>query len=218
MTSYAYDCEFLEDGRTIELISIGIVCEDGREYYAVNADMPIDRIRRNHWLRKNVLPSLPGKVVVTGVGPGFFSLDTKSTLVKPKWVIANEVREFLVGDLTPAGEHNGQPFYFDTDLPELWADYGAYDHVALAQLWGPMVDLPEGVPMFTNDLQQALRNAPAGFVAPEQAEGQHNALADARHVLAVLDALRDAFDTRASATPFGAAIVAGLRAREEDGQ
>lgn len=26
---FFYDCEFLEDGRTIELISIGIVCEDG---------------------------------------------------------------------------------------------------------------------------------------------------------------------------------------------
>src|SRR4051812_11038169 len=32
---YFYDTEFLEDGQTIELISIGIVAEDGREYYAV---------------------------------------------------------------------------------------------------------------------------------------------------------------------------------------
>lgn len=39
MTIYCYDTEFLEDGSTIELISIGIVCEDGREYYAVNSDM-----------------------------------------------------------------------------------------------------------------------------------------------------------------------------------
>jgi hypothetical protein len=31
MTIYCYDTEFLKDGRTIELISIGIVCEDGRE-------------------------------------------------------------------------------------------------------------------------------------------------------------------------------------------
>ncbi|MCW2560140.1 MAG: hypothetical protein JWP55_4104 [Mycobacterium sp.] len=31
MTIYCYDTEFLNDGRTIELISIGIVCEDGRE-------------------------------------------------------------------------------------------------------------------------------------------------------------------------------------------
>ena len=32
---YFYDTEFLEDGETIDLISIGIVAEDGREYYAV---------------------------------------------------------------------------------------------------------------------------------------------------------------------------------------
>ena len=32
-------------------------------------------------------------------------------------------------------------------------DYGAYDHVALAQLSGPMVLLPDGVPMWTNDLR-----------------------------------------------------------------
>lgn len=35
MTRYDYDCEFLEDGKTIALISIGIVADDGRTYYAV---------------------------------------------------------------------------------------------------------------------------------------------------------------------------------------
>ena len=35
MTAIDYDFEFLEDGSTIEPISIGMVCEDGREYYAV---------------------------------------------------------------------------------------------------------------------------------------------------------------------------------------
>lgn len=33
---YFYDTEFIDDGRTIELISIGMVSEDGREYYAVS--------------------------------------------------------------------------------------------------------------------------------------------------------------------------------------
>jgi hypothetical protein len=45
VTVIDYDLEFLEDGRTIELISIGMVCDDGREYYAVNRDMPVRRIR-----------------------------------------------------------------------------------------------------------------------------------------------------------------------------
>ncbi len=35
---YFYDTEFIDDGRTIELISIGVTAEDGREYYAVSTD------------------------------------------------------------------------------------------------------------------------------------------------------------------------------------
>ena len=33
---YYLDTEFIEDGKTIDLISIGLVSEDGREYYAIN--------------------------------------------------------------------------------------------------------------------------------------------------------------------------------------
>ena len=35
---YFYDCEFIEDGSTIELVSIGFVDEDGREFYAVSTE------------------------------------------------------------------------------------------------------------------------------------------------------------------------------------
>lgn len=54
---YFYDTEFIEDGRTIELVSIGIVAEDGREYYAVSTDF--DASRANAWVRDNVLDKLP---------------------------------------------------------------------------------------------------------------------------------------------------------------
>lgn len=54
---YFYDTEFIEDGTTIELISIGIVAEDGREYYAVSTDF--DPSRANPWVRENVLEKLP---------------------------------------------------------------------------------------------------------------------------------------------------------------
>jgi len=92
----------------------------------------------------------------------------RSTLVKPHWVIANEVRDFLLS------------------VPglELWADYGAYDHVALCQLWGTMMALPDGIPMWTHDLRQAIELA-GNPDLPEQGEGEHNALADARHNLAI---------------------------------
>ena len=46
-----YDTEFIENGRTIELISIGMVAEDGRELYLVNQGIETgqlyDDIRNN---------------------------------------------------------------------------------------------------------------------------------------------------------------------------
>lgn len=162
-----YDCEFLEDGTTIELISIGLVAEDGRELYAVNADMPVKRIVKHDWLMTNVVPHLPrlhGDARLHAGRRNPLAVDWRHSAVKPHWLIADEVRAFIQA----------------TPDPQLWAWYGAYDHVALCQLWGRMIDLPEGVPMWTNDLkQEAMRLSNPDM--PEQAEGEHNALADARH-------------------------------------
>ena len=35
---YFYDTEFIEDGRIIDLVSIGVVDEHGREYYAISTE------------------------------------------------------------------------------------------------------------------------------------------------------------------------------------
>lgn len=177
MTKFYYDGEFLEDGRTIELISFGFVSDTGREYYAVNSDAPMDRILADDWLVRNVLPALPltGRKTLdtylehpTNSYPkpslAFVKLDATDSRVKPRWVIANEVRDFLLAD---------------GDDIELWAWYGAYDHVALAQLWGRMISLPKGIPMWTNDLRQEVHRL-GNPQLPRQAAGEHNALEDAR--------------------------------------
>lgn len=181
--NYFYDTEFLDDGKTIELISIGIVTDDRREYYAVNADCDFPRIRRDDWLWENVVPSLPTTKQNWDdppFGRAVTELDRTSALVKPKWVIANEVRDFITACI-PEG-----------DDPFLWADYAAYDHVALAQLWGPMINLPDGIPMWTHDLEQLLESLPCPFVKPKQSSGEHNALDDARHNLRVYRAAMEA--------------------------
>lgn len=177
-TRFFYDTEFLEDGRTIDLISIGIVCEDGREYYAINTGAPWKRINQHAWLRENVLPSLPQ---IRGDRRHYVSarrnpaaIDFYHPSFKPTSIIAAEVRDFLLSG---------------RNLPELWAWYGAYDHVALCQLWGSMVDLPEGVPMWTNDLRQESERL-GNPEMPTQAVGVHNALEDARHNLAMWKFLR----------------------------
>ncbi|MDO4911095.1 MAG: polyadenylate-specific 3'-exoribonuclease AS [Corynebacterium sp.] len=54
---YFYDTEFIEDGSTIELISIGIVAEDGREYYAVSNEC--DFSKAGAWVQHNVITQLP---------------------------------------------------------------------------------------------------------------------------------------------------------------
>jgi 3' exoribonuclease, RNase T-like len=177
-----YDAEFLEDGRTIELISIGIVTDSGREYYAVNSgiDETDDsrrlhgRIGRHEWLMANVVPNLPlVKPPTRFDGHWLWSLDKRSTLVRPSWVIANEVRDFILGT-DPSGE---------VPYVELWADYAAYDHVALCQLWGPMIRLPEGIPMWTHDLRQVLDHYGMAKEVPSMpGVTEHNALSDAREV------------------------------------
>ncbi|MGI5274854.1 3'-5' exoribonuclease domain-containing protein [Nonomuraea sp. CA-218870] len=163
-----YDTEFIEDGRTIDLISIGMVAEDGRELYAVNRDMPHKRIAKHEWLRANVVPSLPRihgdrrHYVSTRRNP--LALDFEHPDMLSRERIAAKVERFILA----------------TPDVELWAWYGAYDHVCLAQLWGCMIDLPDGVPMWTNDLKQECMRL-GNPQMPEQASGVHNALADARH-------------------------------------
>lgn len=53
---YFLDTEFSERGsrHPIQLISIGIVAEDGREFYAHSADYEVDAC--NEWVKANVLP------------------------------------------------------------------------------------------------------------------------------------------------------------------
>lgn len=176
-----YDTEFLEDGRTIELISIGMVAEDGRELYAVAEEIEVDplreRIRRHPWLMANVVPHLPLHPNIKLRPPhsqfgGSFALDGFSNVVMPRRMIRNLVREFILS----------------TPDPQLWAWYGAYDHVVYAQLFGPMASLPEGLPMYTSDVRTlyALHGDPP---VPEQAGAAHNALDDAHHVKAMYDAL-----------------------------
>jgi len=186
MTIYCYDTEFLEDGHTIDLISIGIVCEDGREYYAINSDADWDRIRKDDWLMENVVVYLPTHSTGqakrhTGFGMHGWSwggINMRDSRVKPKWVIANEVRDFLLARPSGTGGGEWQP------QPELWADYAAYDHVALAQLWGRMISLPKGIPMWTADLQQELVRR--GVEPPPRPHREHDALEDARYVWEVL--------------------------------
>jgi hypothetical protein len=140
---YFIDTEFSESKGSIILISIGIVSEDGREYYAVSSEF--DPAQCNEWVRKNVIPKLD------------------SVYLKRLSVIANEIIEF-VGD----------------SQPEFWGYYSDYDWVVFCWLFGTMIDLPKGFPMYCHDLKQEIDRQKLDIHQPE--ESSHNALDDARWI------------------------------------
>ena len=152
---YFYDTEFIEDGRTIELISIGVVAEDGREYYAVSTEF--DAERAGSWVRANVLPKLPPPA---------------SQVWRSRRQIRLDLEEFF--GISRGGD--------GTEPIELWAWVAAYDHVALCQLWGPMTALPQPIPRFTRELRQLWddRGRPR---MPPRPHNAHDALVDARDQL-----------------------------------
>lgn len=147
---YYLDTEFIEDGMTIELISIGVVADDGREFYAESAD--VDLTRASDWVKANVVPHL------TGVD------DDDASQVLPRSEIAEHLRAFI-GD----------------DRPEFWSWCSAYDWVVLCQLYGTMMDKPDGWPSYCCDIQQELdRLGLSDDDLPPASDAEHNALADAR--------------------------------------
>lgn len=133
------DTEFMEDGKTIELLSIGLVREDGAYLYLENSEA--DHSKANAWVLANVLPKL-------GRGPR-----------KTRAEITQAVLVFVGAE------------------PEFWGYYCAYDWVVICQLFGTMMDLPKGWPMFCRDVQQLFLEGDADL--PVQEGGEHNALDDA---------------------------------------
>jgi hypothetical protein len=152
---YFYDCEFIEDGRTIDLVSIGVVDEHGREFYAISTEF--DERAAVPWVKRNVLDRLPS--------PG-----------DPAWRSRARIRDDLLAFLV-------EPLAQTPDELELWAWYAAYDHVVLAQLWGRMPALPREIPRFTKDLRQLWDDRGRPHLPDAKAQ-RHDALVDARHNLA----------------------------------
>lgn len=177
---YWLDTEFIEDGHTIDLISIGIICEDGRTLYLLNVDC--DWPRANPFVLENVIPNLPPR-------PNPASILTSEQLAQGwrfKDDIADEVMEFLGADWTyvPGEQRSFEDHTHVRKLkegnpkPEIWAYFGSYDWVALCQLFGKMIDLPKGFPMYINDIKQ-FANSKGNPTLPKDYGTLHNALDDA---------------------------------------
>jgi hypothetical protein len=182
---YFIDTEFIENGRTIDLISVAICAEDGREYYAQRDRAPFKDA--GDFVARNVLPHLEhfdlGKrerscrrgegVVIRGVkytamccGPNGFA-----TSPPCPWRAPRDLMDDILAFCDPA--RHGPP--------EFWGYYAAYDWVALCQLFGTMDDLPRGWPMYCHDYRAWLDEHALEHIK-QPPDSPHHALSDARWV------------------------------------
>lgn len=153
---YFLDTESIERGarHPIELLSIALVAEDDREYYAQNIDAHPD----SDFVREHVWPHLD-------------NLDYwhhREGVVEP-WLttedIASSVKRFVGND----------------HAPEFWGYYPCYDWVVFCQLFGDMGALPKDWPHLCYDLRQALDHE-ALYHIEHPDDAPHHALLDARWI------------------------------------
>lgn len=129
---YALACEVMENGITIELISLALVAENGRGVYVQNSSC--DFTQADSETCKNVLSNL-----------GYFDMAQRKPQNDPvPWARYEEIGRIVLAFLKQ-----------DTDpTPQFWAYYGAYDFVAFCQVFGP--HRPNNIPPYFHELRQAL--------------------------------------------------------------
>lgn len=244
---YFLDTEFLEGKQskkilnfnigktkpTIDLISVGIVSEDGREYYAISKDFNLKEAwnrfeyakqtmfekqngykgRKVYWIRENVLKPIFQELTLkeayenNDLGyTNMFNFKHLERLIKKyghsNRHIANEICQYIYGGsydlsgLSPLQLAQQFEISDKSKEPEFYTYYGAYDWVVFCWLFGKMIDLPKGFPMYSRDLKQILdekqhlNNIQEGIpkykenlkqhpTYPKQ-ENEHDALADAK--------------------------------------
>lgn len=179
---YFFDTEFIENGTTIDLISIGILAEDGRTLYKQNSECVFSKA--SDWVWRNVFPhllhfNLRGD---RGCNPftekydsGLATRTRTACIVKSEqpcpWATRREIKESVL-DFCDVEKYG---------TPEFWGYYADYDWVAFCQLFGTMMDLPPRFPMYCRDVKQFcdFRGNPE---IPKPDVEIHHALMDAQWV------------------------------------
>ncbi len=209
MGKFFIDTEFLEGKQdktfcgikygetkpTIDLISLGMVNEQGSEYYAISKEFNLkeawgrfdykigDNIKL-YWIRDNVLFPIFNELkqkekdayhkTLANNGRYIKFIDAPFTYGNLKYLInkygktnkeiAFEVFRFVhahvyekwddrisfIEEIVESAYEQGEPKH------EFYAYYGAYDWVVFCWLWGKMINLPTGFPMYVKDLKQML--------------------------------------------------------------
>jgi hypothetical protein len=155
---YFLDTEFIESPCTIDLISIGIVSEDGRELYMESNE--VNWGNASQWVWDNVVPNLK---YYNETPSGLPYKNPEGSHSKEQ--IKKSIIEFC--NIEKYGK------------PEFWGYYADFDWVVFCWLFGAMIDLPECWPMYCRDIKQLCDDL-GNPKLPEQGKSEHNALEDAR--------------------------------------
>lgn len=160
---YFIDTEFIEGfhkplfGKKrhfIDLISIGIVAEDGREYYAISNEY--DYNKASDWVKENVILPLYQSSLSGDIKNILKSENFHKNIGKSNKQIAQDIFEFCAGDsITLATAKHYEVDYANKGI-EFYAYYADYDWVLFCSLFGTMMDLPSGFPMYCKDLKQTI--------------------------------------------------------------
>lgn len=133
----------------IDLISIGIVCEDGREYGAISNEYRY--ADASEWVKQNIINPLYSSTVHGDARNDYDETNFHKWFGKSNKQIAQEVIEFT-------GYHRCPVFPDELMAEDLniqfYGYYSDYDWVLLCSLFGTMMDLPKGFPMYCRDLKQ----------------------------------------------------------------
>jgi len=126
----------------IDLISVGIVSNDGREYSAISKEYSYERC--NDWVKKNVIKPLYWKTVSGDQRNRWQEENFHQQFGMTNKEIATEIEAYI----SVSDRFDGTPVFYG-----YFADY---DWVLLCSLYGTMMNLPPGWPMYCRDLKQML--------------------------------------------------------------
>jgi hypothetical protein len=153
---YFIDTEFIEGfckpafGKRrhfIDLISIGIVREDDKRYHAISNEWRFKDA--SEWVQQNVITPLYLNTVHGDNRNRYDAEDFHHVYGKSNNQIADELREFF-------GCWRDQHFWRAPEGIELYGYFADYDWVLFCSLFGRMIDLPKGFPMYCRDLKQMM--------------------------------------------------------------
>lgn len=220
---YFIDTEFLEgtqDKRflgikygktppTIDLISIGIVAEDGREYYAISNEFNLYEAWNRHelendnsvgarigvlppekkiyWIRENVLRPIWNDEVLKMHAFTNLKEDINWEFAEFNYKnfkkligLKGKTNSQISNEILSFTKTTTDRSFKPNKQLSFYGYFADYDWVVFCWIFGKMIDLPEGFPMLCNDIQQELISRNIKRSDIPFQDDKHHALEDAK--------------------------------------